>query len=215
MLLAVLIGLSIVPDEEIAPVTTSSTSHRRRRRRARRSTHGTDDRDAGANHRIAGGHPGVDDLVDHTDDDAGVDHHRPTTVPPTTSTTVAPTTSTTVPPTTLPPTTVPPTIAITDRAGVAVLVINGGAAVGAARAATEQLRQAGFQPRAAVDAVQRVERRALVLYAPGQEAAANSVNETIGAAPDAVVPAPPGDPNWTRFGGDLDVLVVLGPQTGP
>ena len=109
----------------------------------------------------------------------------------------------------------PPTIAIADRAGVAVLVINGGAAVGAARAATEQLRQAGFQPRAAVDAVQRVERRALVLYAPGQEAAANSVNETIGAAPDALVPAPSGDPNWTRFGGDLDILVVLGPQTGP
>ena len=77
-----------------------------------------------------------------------------TTVPPTTSTTVPPTTSTTVPPTTVPPTTVPPTIAIADRASVAVLVINGGAAVGAARAATEQLRQAGFQPRAAVDAVQ-------------------------------------------------------------
>ena len=96
-----------------------------------------------------------------------------------------------------------------------MLVINGGAAVGAARAATEQLRQAGFQPRVAVDAVQRVERRALVLYTPGQEAAANSVNETIGAAPDALVPVPSGDLNWTRLGGDLDVLVVLGPQTGP
>ena len=54
-----------------------------------------------------------------------------------------------------------------------------------------------------------------MLYAPGQEAAANSVNETIGAASDAVVPAPPGDPNWTSFGGDLDILVVLGPQASP
>ena len=220
MLLAVLIGLSIVPDEETAPVATSATStisHRRRLDVEHAFDDGTDDRDAGANHRIAGGPEAATSSTTPTTMPASTTTTTATstTVPPTTSTTVPPTTSTTVPPTTLPPTTVPPTIAITDRAGVAVLVINGGAAVGAARAATEQLRQAGFQPRAAVDAVQGVERRALVLYAPGQEAAANSVNETIGAAPDAVVPAPPGDPNWTRFGGDLDILVVLGPQTGP
>ena len=185
-------------DEEIALVSTSSTSPTTSTSSPQSIT-ATDDRDAGADRRIDGGYPGVDDLVDHTDDDAGVDHHHraPDNLDhraPDDLDHRAPDDLDTVPPTTLPPTTVPPTIAITDRAGVAVLVINGGAAVGTARAATEQLRRAGFQPRAAVDAVQGVERRALVLHAPGQEAAANSVNETIGAAPDAVVPALPGDP---------------------
>ena len=94
VLLALLIGLSLVPDEETAPAATSATStispaspttsrrarNRRRHRRPRR----------GANHRIDGGLAGVDDPVDRPPRDHGDHDHRRLT----TSTTATTTTTT-------------------------------------------------------------------------------------------------------------------------
>ena len=53
-----------------------------------------------------------------------------------------------------------------------------------------------------------------VLYAPFQRAAAEAVNELVGAQPNNLLEANPADPNWAAFGAGQDVLVVLGPGPG-
>ena len=75
---------------------------------------------------------------------------------------------------------------------------------------TEQLRSVGFAPAGPADAPQLVE-TTRVVFAPGRDVDAATVNEVIGAPPENVVPAGIDDPNWAEFGSDLAVLVVLGP----
>lgn len=93
---------------------------------------------------------------------------------------------------------------------VAVRVLNGGAGAGQATATTELLADAGFSPLSQADTEFEVA-ATTVLYAPDRQSDARAVNEVIGAAPGNVRLAPQDDPNWDAFGGDLHVLVVLGP----
>ena len=51
----------------------------------------------------------------------------------------------------------------------------------------------------------------MIFYAPGQEAAARTVNTEVGAPDDQVVEAPEDDPSWLRWGEGVDVMVILGP----
>lgn len=113
--------------------------------------------------------------------------------------TVAPTTTTTIPPT-----------PVEQREGVRVRVVNAGGVVGAATFATGVLEGAGFAPVNPGDGVVDVAQNT-VLFAPGQNAAAAAVNESINAAPEFVREATPDDPNWVEFGSEVDVLVVIGP----
>jgi hypothetical protein len=97
-----------------------------------------------------------------------------------------------------------------QRAGIAVRVLNGGARARAATTMSEALRTAGFAPGGSADAT-RLVAATRVLYAPGRELDAATVNDVVGARPENVVPVPADDPNWAAFGEDLAVLVVLGP----
>ena len=97
-----------------------------------------------------------------------------------------------------------------ERASVALQVVNGGAETGAAGAATAALAEQSFQPREAVDAVATVE-SSTVIYRDGQADAARTVADVLELSPEGAQLAPADDPNWTAFGADLDVLVVLGP----
>ena len=72
------------------------------------------------------------------------------------------------------------------------------------------LRSLGFAPAGPADARVLVD-ATRVLFAPGRELEAATVNEVIRARPENVVLASIGDRNWAEFGGNLAVLVVLGP----
>ena len=89
-------------------------------------------------------------------------------------------------------------------------VLNGGAPARAATNTSELLRTLGFAPAGPADA-QRLVPATRVIFAPGREVDAATVNEVIRARPENVVPASVDDPNWAEFGGGLAVLVVLGP----
>ena len=117
-----------------------------------------------------------------------------------------PVTTTATPETT---TTIPP-LPVEARNGVRVKVVNSGGVAGAATFVTGVLEGAGFAPTNPNDGVANVA-QTTVLFAPGQNAAAAAVNESINAAPEFVTEANPEDPNWAEFGTDLDVLVVVGP----
>jgi len=126
-------------------------------------------------------------------------------VAPTTAETAPAPTEPTVPPT--PPTTlIPPE----QRGGIAVRVLNGGAPAGAATNMSAVLRNAGFAPTGPADTQMPIG-ATTVLFAPGRELEAATVNDVVRARPENVVLASPGDPNWAAFGAGLAVLVVLGP----
>ena len=72
------------------------------------------------------------------------------------------------------------------------------------------LRGAGFAPAGPADTEMTVA-ATTVLFAPGRELEAATVNDVVRARPENVVVASPGDPNWAEFGDGLAVLVVLGP----
>ena len=97
-----------------------------------------------------------------------------------------------------------------QRGAIAVRVLNGGAPARAAINMSEALRGAGFAPGRAGDAAEAVD-ATRVIFAPGREAEAATVNSVVTATPENVVPASDDDPNWAAFGGELAVLVVLGP----
>ncbi len=133
--------------------------------------------------------------------------------PARTTSDVASTTAETEPAPTEP--TVPPSPPITlippeQRGGIAVRVLNGGAAAGAATSMSGVLRGAGFAPAGPAD-TQVTVAATTVLFAPGRELEAATVNDVVKARPENVVMASPGDPNWAEFGDGLAVLVVLGP----
>lgn len=96
------------------------------------------------------------------------------------------------------------------RAQIAVQVLNAGAEDGAATLATGALAEQSFQPRDPADAV-AASQGTLVLHAENRRRAALTVGRIVGAEPGQVVRATADDPNWAAFGGDLDVLVVIGP----
>ena len=75
---------------------------------------------------------------------------------------------------------------------------------------SETLRSAGFAPGGSADAT-RLVAASRVLFAPGRELDAATVNDVVKARPENVVPATVDDPNWRAFGDGLAVLVVLGP----
>ena len=75
---------------------------------------------------------------------------------------------------------------------------------------SDRLRGAGFAPAGPADAVRLVPVTRIV-FAPGHELDAATVNDVVRARPENVVQAAVDDPNWTEFGDGLSVLVVLGP----
>ena len=106
-----------------------------------------------------------------------------------------------------------PTLALIppeQRAGIAVRVLNGGAPARAATMMAEVLRGAGFAPAGSADATRLVP-ATRVLFAPGRELDAATVNDVVRARPENVATANVDDPNWRAFGDGLAVLVVLGP----
>ncbi len=134
-----------------------------------------------------------------------------TSVPGVAPTTAAASTSrgATAPATTdAPPTTmlIPPE----QRAGIAVRVVNGGASAQAGTYVSDVLRSVGFAPAGAADAESNVE-ATRVIFAPGRDLDAATVNDVVKARPENVVPASADDSNWAEFGEGLAVLVVLGP----
>ena len=118
------------------------------------------------------------------------------------TTTVAPTS-----PTNPAPSTTVATLPESRRPTVAVRVVNAGADAGAARFVSGVLQEAGFEPLAPQDAADNVG-GTIILHAPGRESEAAAVNAVIQT--DRVIAAPAGDPNWDAFGGEADVLVLLG-----
>jgi hypothetical protein len=114
---------------------------------------------------------------------------------------------------TTPATTPVPTTAPVQRQAIVVRVINGGGPPQSATNMTARLREAGFAPARPADARDLVQ-ATRVIFAPGHEAEATAVNEVVQVAPSNVVAATTDDPNWAAFGGDLGVLVVVGPP-GP
>jgi hypothetical protein len=142
----------------------------------------------------------------------------PTSEPTPTATPTATQAPTEAPEPTLEPTATPtaapapePTeLAPGDRSGVAVQVVNGGGATGAAGAATTRLEEQSFEPRDSANAAAAVNRTE-ILHRDGQEIAARAVASALDSS-DAELRVPAADdPNWAAFGNDLDVLVVLGP----
>jgi LytR cell envelope-related transcriptional attenuator len=126
-----------------------------------------------------------------------------TAAAPTTVDAAEPATPTTAAPV---PTLIPPD----QRAGIAVRVLNGGARAHAATMTSDLLRGAGFAPSGSADASRTVP-ATMVMFAPGRELEAATVNDVIRARPENVVPGAPDDSNWAAFGDGLAVLVVLGP----
>ena len=96
------------------------------------------------------------------------------------------------------------------RGEVRVLVLNAGAPDGAAGLITGALAEQGFDP-ADPDNAAAPSDSTRVLYASNQRGAALAVGTIVGADADDVAEANSDDPNWTAFGSDLDVLVVVGP----
>ena len=133
--------------------------------------------------------------------------------PSRTTSDVASTTAETEPAPTEPTETPTPPITLIppeQRGGIAVRVLNGGAPAGAATSMSEVLRGAGFAPTGPADTEVSVA-ATRVLFAPGRELDAATVNEVVKARPENVVLASSGDPNWAEFGDGVAVLVVLGP----
>jgi hypothetical protein len=128
----------------------------------------------------------------------------PTTAAASTSTAATTPATTDAPPTTT--TLIPPE----QRAGIAVRVLNGGAEADAATYVSDVLRNVGFAPAGAADAESNVE-ATRVIFAPGRDLDAATVNDVVRARPENVVPAGADDRNWEVFGDGLAVLVVLGP----
>ena len=89
-------------------------------------------------------------------------------------------------------------------------VLNAGVEEGAAAFVSGVLKQTGFEPLEPRDAAQAVD-GTVVMYAPGREAEAATVNAVIETDPANVIVAAAGDPNWAAAGGEIDVLVLLGP----
>ncbi len=66
-------------------------------------------------------------------------------------------------------------------------------------------------PRRVLPTLRRPSPQPRVLFAPGRELEAATVNDVVKARPENVVLASTGDPNWAEFGDGVAVLVVLGP----
>jgi hypothetical protein len=131
---------------------------------------------------------------------------QPAASPSTTTTTSPPSTSAA-------PTTVPATSPSAVPAEISVRVLNGGAGPGAAGRMTDALRFAGFDAAGPADASVAVG-ATTVLYAPGQQAAAEQVNTVVRASPVGVIAVTEADGNWRDHGAGMDVLIVLGPVSG-
>ena len=123
----------------------------------------------------------------------------------------APASTTTTTSSTAPESTTTTLVEVEFRPLIEVQVLNGGAGPGQAGAATATLEDASFAPRSERDAPVFVE-ATTVLHAPGKQIEARTVNEFIGAAPENVFEVAVDDPNWAEYGGDLDVMVILGPD---
>ncbi|MGA9279582.1 LytR C-terminal domain-containing protein, partial [Ilumatobacter sp.] len=104
-----------------------------------------------------------------------------------------------------------PTVPVEQRTAVRVRVLNAGGPAGSASFTTGILGGEGFDPEGPGDGVVGVDQHTVV-FAPGQEIAAATVNQFVNAAPEFVIEANPDDPNWAEFGSNLDVLVLVGPQ---
>jgi hypothetical protein len=101
-------------------------------------------------------------------------------------------------------------IPVERRAGIAVQVLNAGAADGAAALTTGALAEQSFDPREPADAVAEAP-GTRVLYAQDRRRAALTIGQIAGAERSQVVRAVADDPNWAAYGQDLDVLVIVGP----
>ena len=78
---------------------------------------------------------------------------------------------------------------------------------------TAAVRFSGFTAEGPADAFPQVA-ATTILYGPGQQGAATTVNAFVGAFPANVIEGGPADANWVRFASTVDVLVVLGPGSG-
>jgi hypothetical protein len=96
------------------------------------------------------------------------------------------------------------------RGAVAIQVVNAGAELGAAGAATEALREASFAPVPPADAVQPVPQTEL-LFAPGSRPAALAAAQALGLDAASTRAAEETDVNWAELAQPLDVLVMMGP----
>jgi hypothetical protein len=131
-------------------------------------------------------------------------------VPPaTTSAPPAAAPTSAAPPAAAPPATNAALLPPEARAAVQVRVLNGGAPAGSAAGVTDRLRAAGFTAAPPTDTESHVDAD-VVLFGPRADMAAATVSEVLQVAPDHVVPGGT-DPNWSRYGGQVAVLVVLGP----
>jgi hypothetical protein len=95
------------------------------------------------------------------------------------------------------------------RPTIRVQVLNAGVEEGAAAFVSGVLKQTGFEPVDPRDAARAVD-GTVVMYAPGREAEAATVNAVIKTDGANVRVAPANDPNWSASGGEIDVLVLLG-----
>jgi len=131
-----------------------------------------------------------------------------TTEPPATTdaATTVPRSSTTIPE----PSTTVDTVPEEGRPAIRVQVLNAGVEEGAAAFVSGVLKQTGFEPLEPRDAAQAVD-ATVVMYAPGREAEAATVNAVIESDPAHVIVGTAGDPNWAAAGSEIDVLVLLGP----
>ena len=130
----------------------------------------------------------------------------------TTTTTERPSTTTTTEGPAATTSTTEATVPEAQRPVVGVQVVNAGVEAGAAAFVTGVLKQSGFEPLEPRDAAAGVD-AVTIYYAPGRRAEALTVNSIIEADPDRVTTPPVGDANWSAFGSELDVLVLLGPPT--
>ena len=89
-------------------------------------------------------------------------------------------------------------------------MVNGGAESGTAAESAATLTDASFSLLDPADAV-AVRDSTVVLHGESRRLAGRTVAEVLGVEESAVALGTPDDPNWAAFGGDVDVLVVLGP----
>lgn len=203
--LGVLVGLSLMPDDEPEVITSpddtfvfnpsDTTVEASTTTRARRS-----------NGPATSEPPTSDSSAETSTDPPSTDSSS--TDPPTSPPTTDSSSTTTSPPTT---TATPVTIPQGERAAVTVRVLNGGAVRGAAQYISDVLRFGKFTPLGPADAPAPLDvTGGIVVYSPGREAEGRTVLQVLGYPPERLIPATPEDRNWEQFGDGLDALVILG-----
>lgn len=104
------------------------------------------------------------------------------------------------------------TLSSLERASIAVQVVNGSGVDGAAAFVSDVLRLSAFEPADPADAVEPITTpQGAILFATGEDEAAGAVATALDYGPEQVLAAPADDPNWIQFGGELQVLVIVGP----